>query len=318
MQDRGHGLPVRPGPRAPRRLPTTSATSRSSPSTSTASPTSFRRRCSPRRRSSGPPREAAASDLTPAAARHHRSARCPRPRRRGPRRARRRPGQSRRLRRHGRHRRCRRLCAPRHRARPRGAASAATPSTSPTASCRCCPSASPTICARCAKARSGRPCLLHGVRRRRQQAPAPLRTRRHALGRQALLRGSPGGDRRRARDETTGPCSSRCCSRSGRPIAALKAARDARAPLELDLPERQLILDAHGPIERVGAAERLDAHRLIEEFMIHANVAAAETLESQERRCSTAFTRRRRRRSSSALRDFLALDRHDAAEGRRP
>ena len=63
--------------------------------------------------------------------------------------------------------------------------------------------------------------------------------------------------------------------------AAVMKARNARGPLELDLPERKLILDAHGMIERVVSPERLDAHKLIEEFMIQANVAAAETLEQK-------------------------------------
>ncbi len=57
--------------------------------------------------------------------------------------------------------------------------------------------------------------------------------------------------------------------------------RNAREPLELDLPERKLILDAHGLIERVVSPERLDAHKLVEEFMIQANVAAAEELEAR-------------------------------------
>ncbi len=56
-------------------------------------------------------------------------------------------------------------------------------------------------------------------------------------------------------------------------------ARDQRQPLELDLPERKLILKADGSVDRVVVPERLAAHRLIEEFMILANVAAAETLE---------------------------------------
>ncbi len=60
---------------------------------------------------------------------------------------------------------------------------------------------------------------------------------------------------------------------------ALKTARDKRQPLELDLPERKLILDEDGRVERVITPARLDAHKLIEEFMIQANVAAAETLE---------------------------------------
>jgi ribonuclease R len=56
-------------------------------------------------------------------------------------------------------------------------------------------------------------------------------------------------------------------------------ARDARQPLDLDLPERKLILKPDGAVDRVIVPERLAAHKLIEEFMILANVAAAETLE---------------------------------------
>ena len=60
---------------------------------------------------------------------------------------------------------------------------------------------------------------------------------------------------------------------------ALKKARDARGPLDLDLPERKILLKADGTVDRVITPERLESHRLIEEFMILANVAAAETLE---------------------------------------
>jgi ribonuclease R len=60
--------------------------------------------------------------------------------------------------------------------------------------------------------------------------------------------------------------------------AALVKARTRRQPLELDLPERQIILDDAGKVTSVQFKERLDAHRLIEEFMVLANVAAAETL----------------------------------------
>ncbi|KAA5599008.1 ribonuclease R [Blastochloris sulfoviridis] len=64
--------------------------------------------------------------------------------------------------------------------------------------------------------------------------------------------------------------------------AALKEARAARGPLDLDLPERKVILKPDGSVDRVIVPERLDAHRLIEEFMILANVAAAETLEHKK------------------------------------
>ncbi|MEM9222480.1 MAG: ribonuclease R [Pseudomonadota bacterium] len=60
----------------------------------------------------------------------------------------------------------------------------------------------------------------------------------------------------------------------------LKRGREARQPMELDLPERKIVLTADGAVERVVIPERLDAHRLIEEFMIQANVAAAETCEA--------------------------------------
>src|SRR5262249_3234504 len=61
--------------------------------------------------------------------------------------------------------------------------------------------------------------------------------------------------------------------------AALKIARAERDPLDLELPERKILLKPDGIVDRVITPERLDAHRLIEEFMILANVAAAETCE---------------------------------------
>lgn len=64
--------------------------------------------------------------------------------------------------------------------------------------------------------------------------------------------------------------------------AALSKARNARSPLDLDLPERKLLLDSQGRLDRVIMPPRLDAHRLIEDFMILANVAAAETLERHQ------------------------------------
>ncbi len=63
--------------------------------------------------------------------------------------------------------------------------------------------------------------------------------------------------------------------------AVIKIERERRDPLDLDLPERKLVLDRDGRLTGVRWPERLEAHRLIEEFMILANVAAAETLEAQ-------------------------------------
>ncbi len=61
--------------------------------------------------------------------------------------------------------------------------------------------------------------------------------------------------------------------------AALSKARDRRGPLDLDLPERKIEFNAEGEIDGIITKERLEAHRLIEEMMIQANVAAAESLE---------------------------------------
>ncbi len=63
--------------------------------------------------------------------------------------------------------------------------------------------------------------------------------------------------------------------------AALKIARAERQPLELDLPERRIELSDEGKVTSVKFKDRLDAHRLIEEFMVLANVAAAEALISK-------------------------------------
>ncbi|MEL7182553.1 MAG: ribonuclease R [Pseudomonadota bacterium] len=61
---------------------------------------------------------------------------------------------------------------------------------------------------------------------------------------------------------------------------ALKVARHRRQPLDLDLPERRIVLSDAGEVTSVAFKDRLDAHKLIEEFMILANVAAAEALEA--------------------------------------
>lgn len=60
--------------------------------------------------------------------------------------------------------------------------------------------------------------------------------------------------------------------------ACLEAARNRRQPLELEIAEKKIILDQNGCIRDVVNEEHLEAHRLIEEFMIQANIAASETL----------------------------------------
>jgi ribonuclease R len=63
---------------------------------------------------------------------------------------------------------------------------------------------------------------------------------------------------------------------------AMYRARAKRGPLELDLPERRVVLDEKGRILSVAPRERLDAHKLIEDYMIAANVAAAKALEAKK------------------------------------
>ncbi|MGX6647638.1 ribonuclease R [Maricaulaceae bacterium MS644] len=62
---------------------------------------------------------------------------------------------------------------------------------------------------------------------------------------------------------------------------ALKKARDRREPLEIDAPEKKIEIGEDGSVRGVSVRARFDAHKLIEEMMIQANVAAAEALESK-------------------------------------
>ena len=87
--------------------------------------------------------------------------------------------------------------------------------------------------------------------------------------------------------------------------ACLKRGRDTRAPLDLDLPERKIVMDKAGNVSRISIPERLDAHRLIEEMMIQANVAAAETLEAQRTPCVYRVHDRLSKEKLASLRDFL-------------
>ncbi|HZP18734.1 MAG TPA: ribonuclease R [Bauldia sp.] len=86
----------------------------------------------------------------------------------------------------------------------------------------------------------------------------------------------------------------------------LARGRDEREPLALDLPERKVIVGKDGGIERIIVPERLEAHRLIEEYMIQANVAAAETLEARKSPLVYRIHDAPSLAKLEALRDFLA------------
>ena len=90
---------------------------------------------------------------------------------------------------------------------------------------------------------------------------------------QAAIDGNP--------DDKTGPLLDAVLKPLWNAYRVLKRERDRRQPLDLDMPERKILLTPEGKVDKVIVPERLDAHRLIEEFMIQSNVAAAETLEKR-------------------------------------
>ena len=88
--------------------------------------------------------------------------------------------------------------------------------------------------------------------------------------------------------------------------ASLAAARDRRQPLALELPERKLLLDQQGRVAGITTPERLEAHRLVEECMIQANVAAAETLMEKRGAVIWRVHEPPAKEKLVALREFLA------------
>jgi ribonuclease R len=95
----------------------------------------------------------------------------------------------------------------------------------------------------------------------------------HYAQAQAAIDGRP--------DDTTGPLLPSILRPLYDAYAVVKRAREERDPLDLDIPEHKILLKPDGTVDRVIVPERLDAHKLIEEFMILANVAAAEMLEKK-------------------------------------
>jgi ribonuclease R len=85
----------------------------------------------------------------------------------------------------------------------------------------------------------------------------------------------------------------------------LLAAREARGALDLDLPERQVTLGKDGRIAEIGVRARLDSHKLIEEFMVLANVAAAQALEQRHSPCMYRVHDQPDLAKLEALREFL-------------
>jgi ribonuclease R len=106
-------------------------------------------------------------------------------------------------------------------------------------------------------------------------------------------------------DDQTGPLLDPILRPLWDAYAAMASARDQRGPLDLDLPERKILLDDKGMVRDIHVPERLDAHRLIEEMMIAANVAAAETLEQKRSELLYRVHDEPSSEKLQALRDFL-------------
>ena len=106
-------------------------------------------------------------------------------------------------------------------------------------------------------------------------------------------------------DDKTGPLLEPILRPLWDAYGAMAGARDKRGPLDLDLPERKIILDAKGMVADIRIPERLEAHRLIEEMMIAANVAAAETLEHKRTELLYRVHDEPSSEKLQSLRDFL-------------
>ncbi|MEL6531384.1 MAG: VacB/RNase II family 3'-5' exoribonuclease, partial [Pseudomonadota bacterium] len=86
----------------------------------------------------------------------------------------------------------------------------------------------------------------------------------------------------------------------------LADAREKRDPLELELSEKRVVLDDAGHIAEIAVRERLDAHRVVEDFMIAANVAAAKALEAKTAPVVYRVHEPPAREKLITLRDYMA------------
>jgi ribonuclease R len=115
---------------------------------------------------------------------------------------------------------------------------------------------------------------------------------------QAALDGNP--------DEICAPLMERVLLPLHRAYRSADQARELRAPLDLELPERKILLKPDGTVDRVVVPPRLSTHRLIEEFMILANVSAAEVLEANRQQLIYRAHDEPSREKVAALSEFLA------------
>ena len=108
-----------------------------------------------------------------------------------------------------------------------------------------------------------------------------------------------------APDERTGPLLEPVLQPIWNAYKTLCIARDKRGPLDLDLPEYKAEIDPSGRIAAVNIAAKYESMKLIEEFMIQANVCAAETLQQKGRKLVFRVHDNPSREKLMALSDFL-------------
>ncbi len=150
----------------------------------------------------------------------------------------------------------------------------------------------PALAVRMVFAADGRK-LRHGFHRIMMRSVAKL----SYVQAQGAIDGTP--------DDQTGPLLDSVLKPLWEAYRVVKRGRDAREPLELDLPERKILLKEDGTVDRVIVPDRLEAHKLIEEFMIQANVSAAETLEARRQVLIYRIHDAPSLAKQEALRDFL-------------
>jgi ribonuclease R len=115
---------------------------------------------------------------------------------------------------------------------------------------------------------------------------------------QAAIDGKP--------DDKTGPLLEPILKPLWEAYRIMTVGRNRRQPLELDMPERKILLKPDGTVDRVVVPPRLDSHKLIEEMMIQANVAAAETLEKKNQALVYRVHDAPSLAKQEVLREFLA------------
>ena len=159
-----------------------------------------------------------------------------------------------------------------------------------------------------AQGRRAQELALHPRARSGSPPTSPTRTRR----RRSMRRRRNGSRSPRPSApcrEVEGPVPQELVDKALKPLwacwRALFAARQKRDPLELDLPERRVMLDEKGRITSIAPRDRLDAHRLVEDFMIAANVAAARALEAKKAPVMYRVHEPPSREKLVALKDYL-------------